>query len=146
MKKCLKIAKKYDDNILIEKFIKNNKELECAILENNKKLIISDIGEIIKNETWYDFDSKYVSQNDTIISNIDDNIKKEIQNYSKNIFNIMGCKNLSRIDFIYDLDTKKLYFNEINTMPGFTEISMYPKLIKNSNIDFKDLITKLLDY
>ena len=58
----------------------------------------------------------------------------------------MNCKNLSRVDFIYDLDNKKLYFNEINTIPGFTEISMFPKLISNTGIDFKNIITKLLTH
>jgi len=145
LKKFLKIAKKYDNNIIIEKFIKNNRELECAVLEDNKKLIISDVGEIINNGSWYDFDSKYINQNNTIISNVDKNIKKVIRNYSKKIFNIMECKGLSRIDFLYDLDSKKLYFNEINTMPGFTEISMFPKLINNTGIEFKEIITKLLN-
>ena len=144
LKKYLKIALKYDNNILIEKFIQNKRELECAILEDKKKLIISDIGEIINNGSWYDFESKYINQNKTIISNIDCKIKKEIQDYSKKIFKIMNCKNLSRVDFIYDLDNKKLYFNEINTIPGFTEISMFPKLINNLGIEFKDIITKLL--
>ena len=146
LKKYLKIALKYDNNIILEKFIKNNRELECAILEDKKKLIISDIGEIINNGSWYDFESKYINQNETVISNIDSKIKKEIQDYSKKIFKIMNCKNLSRIDFIYDLDNKKLYFNEINTIPGFTEISMFPKLISNTGIDFKDIITKLLTH
>lgn len=145
LKKYLKIAKKYDSNILIEKYIKNNRELECAILEDKKKLIISDIGEIINNGNWYDYDAKYVNKIDTVISDIDENIKKDIKNYSKNIFNILGCNGLSRIDFLYDLDNKKLYFNEINTIPGFTEISMYPKLINNEGISFKEIITKLLN-
>ena len=122
LKKYLKLAKKY-----------------------NNKLIISDIGEIINNGKWYDYESKYEKQNDTVISDIDNNIKTEIKNYSKNIFNIMNCKSLSRIDFLYDLDNKKLYFNEINTMPGFTEISMFPKLINNNGIEYKDIITKLLN-
>lgn len=146
LKKYLKIALKYDNNIILEKFIKNNRELECAILEDKKKLIISDIGEIINNGSWYDFESKYINQNETVISNIDSKIKKEIQDYSKKIFKIMNCKNLSRVDFIYDLDNKKLYFNEINTIPGFTEISMFPKLISNTGIEFKDIITKLLTH
>lgn len=142
--KAIKYALKFDDNIIIEKYIKNNRELECAILENNNKLIVSDIGEIVKKDMWYDYDLKYKTKLDTIISDIDKNIKKEIQNISKKVFKILKCKDLSRIDFIYDIDNKKLYFNEINTMPGFTEISMYPKLIENNNITFKDLITYLL--
>lgn len=145
LKKYLKIASKYDQNIIIEKFIKNNKELECAILEKNNKLIISDIGEIINNGNWYDYESKYEKQIDTIISEIDENIKNDIKMYSKKIFNIMQCKGLSRIDFLYDLDTKKLYFNEINTMPGFTNISMFPKLINSKGLEFKSIVTTLLN-
>ena len=144
-KKYIKIAKKYDNNILIEKYIKNNRELECAILEDKKKLIVSDIGEVINNGKWYDYNSKYINNHNTIISNIDKNVKNDIKNYSKKIFNILGCKGLSRVDFLYDLDSKKLYFSEINTMPGFTEISMYPKLINNEGINFKEIITKLLN-
>lgn len=145
LKKYLKIAKKYDSNILIEKYIKNNRELECAILEDNKKLIISDVGEIINNGNWYDYDAKYISKIDTVISDIDVNIKNDIKNYSKNIFNILGCSSLSRVDFLYDLDNKRLYFSEINTLPGFTEISMYPKLINSEGISFKEILTKLLN-
>lgn len=142
-KKAIKIAKKYDNSIIIEKYIKNKRELECSILQYKNKLIISDIGEIINNEV-YSYESKYINNTQTIISNIDINIKNNIRKYSKDIFNLLNCKDLSRIDFLYDLDNNKLYFNEINTMPGFTEISMYPKLLKNSGIDSKQLITKLL--
>ena len=144
LRKHLKIASKYDKNIIIEKFISNNRELECAILKNKKECIISNVGEIINTGSWYDFDSKYINKNNTIISNIDIKIKEEIRTYSKKIFNILGCKDFSRIDFLYDIDNKKLYFNEINTIPGFTEISMYPKLISNEGINFKEIITKLL--
>ena len=145
MKKAIKLALKYDSNIIIEKFIKNNRELECAILKNKKECIVSDIGEIINNGSWYDFDAKYISQNNTIISNIDKNLKNEIRTYSRKIFDILGCKDLSRIDFLYDINNKKLYFNEINTMPGFTEISMYPKLINDCGIDFKNLLLQLFN-
>ena len=140
----IKLAKKYDNNIIIEKYLKNKRELECAILENKKELIVSNIGEIMNEDSWYDFDSKYKTKIDTVISNIDDKIKKEIQKYSKLIFQILKCKDMARIDFFYDLSEKRLYFNEINTIPGFTEISMYPKLINNIGINAKDLLTFLL--
>ena len=139
----IEVAKKYDDNILIEKYLVNKRELECAILEKNKKLIISDVGEII-NDDWYDYSAKYKEKNETIISDIDINIKKRIQEYSSKIFKILKCKNMSRIDFFFDLNSNKLYFNEINTVPGFTDISMYPKLIKNIGINPKELLTILL--
>lgn len=142
--KAIKIAKKYDTNILIEKYLPNKLELECAILKNKNKLYISDIGEIRNKNNWYDYNSKYVNKINTKISNIDKKLKKEIKSLSKKIFNTLNCKDLSRIDFLYDLDDKKLYFNEINTIPGFTEISMYPKLIKYLGINYKKLITLLL--
>lgn len=144
LKKSINEALKYDNKVIIENFIQNNRELECAILSKNKNVIISDIGEILSNGNWYDYNSKYKTKNDTIISNIDQKIKQDIQDYSKKIFKLLQCKDLSRVDFLFDLDTNKLYFNEINTMPGFTEISMYPKLIKNSGITFTDLISILL--
>ena len=145
IKKAIKLALNYDKKVIIEKYIKHNRELECAILQKEKKLIISDIGEIINNGNWYDFDSKYKTKNETVISNISPEIKKNIQIYSKKIFEILECKNLSRIDFLFDVEKETLYFNEINTIPGFTEISMYPKLIENEGISSKNLISILLN-
>ena len=144
LNKAIKIAKKYDEKIIIEKYITNKRELECAILENNNNLIILDIGEIMNNNSFYDFNLKYKVNTKTCISNIDKNIKKQIKNTSTQIFKILGCKGLARIDFFFDLDNKKLYFNEINTVPGFTKNSMYPLLIKNCGINYKKLITILL--
>lgn len=143
LKKSIKQALKYDNTVIIERYVKKRRELECAVLQEQKKLIISDIGEIISND-WYSFDLKYNSNIDTTISNIDEKIRKEIKKMTKKIFNLLNCKDLARVDFLYDLENKKLYFNEINTMPGFTNISMYPKLLKNCGIDYKNLITKLL--
>ncbi len=142
--KGISIAKKYDTNILIEKYILDKRELECAILNKDSKYYISDIGEIMINNNWYDFDSKYKTKTKTIISDIDPKIKKEIQKISKRIFKILKCQDMSRIDFFYDNNSKKLYFNEINTIPGFTEISMYPKLISKLGINYKKMITILL--
>lgn len=145
LKKAIKKALKYDNNIIIEKYIENKRELECSIIEKGKKLIISDVGEIINNNGWYDYKSKYINSIETIISNIDLNIKNEIITYSKKIFNILQCKDLSRIDFLYDNDENKLYFNEINTIPGFTQISMYPQLLKNLGLTDKEIINTLLN-
>jgi len=137
-------AKKYDNNIIIEKYLTRRRELECAILDANGKIIISDVGEIMNKDSWYDFDSKYKTKTDTNISNIDIEVKEEIQKLSKKIFDILKCRHYSRLDFFFDIEENKLYFNEINTIPGFTEISMYPKLIINSGINPKELVTLLL--
>jgi len=138
-------AKKYDSNIIIEKYLTTRRELECAILNTKNKLIISDVGEIMNKDSWYDFDSKYKTKTDTNISNIDVEIKEQIQKLSKKIFDILKCKDYSRLDFFYDIQEKRLYFNEINTIPGFTEISMYPKLIIDSGINPRELFTLLLN-
>lgn len=145
LRKSIKEASKYDSSIIIEKYIKNKRELECAIIEKNKKIIVSDVGEIINNSNLYNYKSKYIDNVKTTISNIDLKIKKDITNYSKKIFNILNCKDLSRIDFLYDIDENKLYFNEINTMPGFTNISMYPKLLNIYGINEKEIISTLLN-
>lgn len=136
-------ALKYDNKVLIEKYIKG-RELECAILEH-KGLIISDIGEILNENKIYDYNAKYIKKIDTTIpTDIPKEIKKQIQYYSKKVFKFLKCKNLTRIDFFYDEKSNKVYLNEINTLPGFTEISMYPKLIMNKKISYKDLITYLI--
>ncbi len=143
--KAIKNALKYDKKVIIEKFI-NAQELECAVLED-KKLIISEIGEIITKDGFYDYDTKYQNNKakTSITANIPNNIKKQIKKYTKTIFEILDLKGLARIDFFYDKDYKKVYLNEINTLPGFTSISMYPKLIMNEKISYKDLITKLIE-
>ena len=142
--KAIKLAEKYDNNILIEKYLQSTRELECAIIEKNKKTIVSDVGEILKKE-WYSYDEKYEKETETAISDIEQNIKDEIRQYSKKIFEILGCKDLSRVDFLYDLDCNKLFFNEINTMPGLTNISMFPKLINECGIKNDEIIDVLLN-
>lgn len=145
LKLAIENAKKYDNKIIIEEFIKA-RELEIAILED-KKLIISELGEILSGNDWYDYEAKYFSDTSkTIIpNNIPKNIKKKTQEYAKEIFKILDCKNLARIDFFYREETGEIFFNEINTIPGFTTISMYPKLIMNEKISYKNLITKLIN-
>lgn len=141
-KNAIKNALKYDKKVIVEKYIKA-RELECAILED-KKLIVSDIGEIITDNNFYDYDTKYIkNEAKTIISDIPINIKKQIQKYAKTVFKILDLKGLARIDFFYDTEYNKIYLNEINTLPGFTKISMYPKLL--NNFEYKDLITKLIE-
>lgn len=146
LNKAIKEAKRYDDKVIIEKFIKA-RELEVAVLEDNNNLIISKPGEIVFDSNFYDFDTKYISNNSkTIIpNNLDIKVVKLLREYSKLIFNKLRLKGLSRIDYFYDEENSDIYINEVNTMPGFTKISMYPKLIKDAGISYKDLITKLIN-
>ena len=142
--KAIKIAKKYDSKIIIEKFIKA-RELECAILED-KDLIISDIGEIKPCNEFYDYKAKYEQNSETINkANLPNDIIIQIKEYAKKAFIGINAKGLSRIDFFYDEDNNKIYLNEINTLPGFTTISMYPTLVTNDNLSYTDLITILIN-
>lgn len=143
LNKHIKTAFKFGNKIIIEKYIKS-RELECAILQH-KKLLVSTIGEIKSKNNFYDYESKYILDSNLIIpANLDKSIIKQIQEYSTKIFKILSLKDLSRIDFLYDEENNKIYFNEVNTIPGFTSISMYPQLFKQEGISTKDLITKLL--
>lgn len=138
------LAFKYDNKVIIEKYIKA-RELECAILETNK-IISSPIGEIRSSNTFYDYEAKYLKDSSLIIpANISKELAKEITELSKKIFNVLSLSTLARIDFLYDYNEEKLYFNEVNTMPGFTDISLYPLLFKEVGINIKNLITKIIE-
>ena len=135
-------ALKYDNKIIIEEFIVG-RELECAILDT-KKFVVSDIGEIITNSELYDYNAKYnSSESKTIVSaELPNEVKKQIKDFAKKTFEVLGCKGMSRIDFFYN---GNIYLNEINTIPGFTPISMYPMLLSNDKFTIKDLISELIN-
>ena len=141
----IKEAFKYDNKVIVEKFIKA-RELECAILEEKNKYQISQIGEIRSANTFYDYEAKYEKDSELIIpAKITKDLERRIQDLSLKIFKILELKDLSRIDFLYDYNNDTLYFNEVNTMPGFTDISMYPLLFKEDGLSIKKLITKLIE-
>ena len=139
----IKEALKYDKKVIVEKFIKG-RELECSIIEDNGNLYASSIGEIIPYNDFYDYESKYNLDSKTgIASNLDDNIIKKIKEYAIRAFKALGAKSFSRVDFF--LVDNNIFLNEINTLPGFTPISMYPKLLMHDGYRFKDIITILLE-
>lgn len=142
--RAIKNSFKYDNKIIIEKFI-TCRELECAVL-GNKDLIISDLGEIKSCNSFYDYDAKYVQKSETTIPNdLSIDVTDKIKEYACKIFRYMHIKDYARIDFFYDVSNDSIYVNEINTIPGFTTISMFPKLIENEGIDYKDLISILIN-
>lgn len=137
-------ASKEDDRILIEEAI-IGKEVECAILGNDS-LKASVIGEISTKDGFYDYNSKYLNNQTELFipARIDDEISKKIQEISREVYSVMGCSGLSRIDFFVEEKSGKIYLNEINTFPGFTNISMYPMLMDKSGISTSELIDELL--
>lgn len=145
LKKAINDAKKYDSRVLVEKFIKA-RELECAIIKD-KTIKVSSIGEIKSANEFYDYNAKYENQKSyTIIpADINIEIEKKIKEYAKKAFIGVNASSLSRVDFLYDEINNKVYLNEINTLPGFTTISMYPSLFINCGYSYKQLITTLIE-
>jgi len=140
---ALQYAAKYDNKILIEEFI-NGIEVECAVLGNDDP-IASTVGEIIPSNEFYDYNAKYIDgKSATIIpAHIDPDIMEQVREYAVRAFKALGCSGLSRVDFFVE-GSGRVVLNEINTMPGFTDISMYSKLWEASGIPYAELITRLI--
>ena len=145
LKVAIENASQYDKKIIIEEEI-NGKEVECAILEDENKIIASTVGEIKSAEEFYSFDAKYnIPDSKTIVpANIEQKQIEEINKMAIKAFKAIDGKGLARVDFFIENDSKKIYINEINTMPGFTKISMYPKLFENVGIKYSKLLDKLI--
>ena len=141
----LDIAFNYDSKVLVEEEIVG-REVECAII-GNSELLVSTVGEVLSAEEFYTFDSKYKNKKSkTIIpANIDEKLIKKIQKLAKRAFIACDCSGLSRVDFFIEKNTDRIILNEINTMPGFTEISMYPKLIENLGFTYSEILDKLIE-
>ena len=147
LKNAILEAFKYDSKVLIEQGIKG-KEVECAVLGNSKIGVeASRVGEILSAEDFYTFDAKYENQNSrTVIpASITDVQQEEIRSLAKKAFKAIDGNGLSRVDFFVEEGTGKIYLNEINTMPGFTNISMYPKLMENFGYSYSSLLDKLIE-
>ncbi len=144
--KAIKEAKRYDSKVIIEKFIKA-RELEVAVLETKGNILCSNPGEIKSANEFYDYDAKYVNEKSTTIipDDIPQDIIDQIKDNAKKIFKGLNCNGYARVDFFYDEEKSEIYINEINTIPGFTSISMYPKLIESIGISYTDLITTLIN-
>lgn len=144
LKMAIENAGQYDSKILIEQGIEG-KEVECAVLDENE-VKVSTVGEIMSAEDFYSFDAKYnIPESKTVIpANIDKEQIEQIQKLALKAFKAVDGKGLARVDFFVEKDTNKIYINEINTMPGFTKISMYPKLFESVGISYSQLLDKLI--
>lgn len=140
----IEYASKFDKKILIEENI-NGKEIECAVL-GNEDVEASILGEIIAADKFYSFDAKYNnSESKTIMpAELPDKLSNKVRELAKKAYKAADCKGLSRVDFFVDEKNEKIYINEINTLPGFTEISMYPKLWEKTGLSYADLLDKLI--
>lgn len=145
LKNYIKYASQFDNKILIEEGIQG-REVECAVL-GNEEVIASTVGEVKAAAEFYSYEAKYQNEQSKtqIPAEIEKEIEKEIRNQAIKAFKAIDGKGLARVDFFIENTTNKIYINEINTLPGFTHISMYPKLFEASGIRYQELLDKLIE-
>ena len=146
----------WDDKVLVEKAI-DAREIECSVTGNaviqNPDNAFGEVkaytpGEICPTHEFYDYDAKYNDPDGAALkipAAIDETQIQKIQELAKKAYTVLNCSGLSRVDFFIDKGAQKIYLNEINTIPGFTSISMFPKMCEASGLSYKDLITLLID-
>jgi D-alanine-D-alanine ligase len=142
-------ASKFDRKIVIEQGVGGKKhkarEIECSVLGNDQPEA-SVPGEIVPGKEFYDYTAKYLDEGSELIipAKLTKKETRKVQQLAVAAFKAVDCAGLARVDFLMDPKTRKIYLNEINTMPGFTAISMYPKLWAASGVNYPDLIERLI--
>lgn len=142
---ALELAFTHDCKAVLETAV-NGRELECSVLGNDEPEA-SCVGEIVPVNDFYDYDAKYVNDGTKLIipAGLSDEKSNEIRETAVRVYKSLDCSGLARVDFFMDAG-ERIYFNEINTIPGFTSISMYPKLFEESGIPYPELIERLIEY
>jgi D-alanine-D-alanine ligase len=145
LKKAINLSFRYDNKIIIEEAVEEPRELEIAVL-GNKQLILSQPGEILAHGKVYSYQSKYFKpfKIKTVAANLKRKETKQIKDMARKAYFSTGCRGYARIDFLMAKDGE-IYINEINTLPGFTKISMFPKMMAAKGIKYKDLITRIIN-
>ncbi len=143
---ALKEAAYHDRKILVEETIVG-RELECAVLGTVRDVEASGIGEVLAADEFYSYDAKYNnSESQTIINPVlPEGVAEQLRDAAKRIFVALDGFGPSRVDFFYDTDNGEIVFNEINTLPGFTGISMYPMLWEERGVEKQELVTRLIE-
>ncbi len=142
---AINVAAEYDRKIIIEQSL-NCRELECAVLGNDEP-VASVVGEVIPSNEFYDYNAKYIDNQSQVIipANIPKATADEVRRYALSAFRALDLSGLARVDFFLGKDCDRVYINEVNTMPGFTEISMYAKLWEASGLPYPQLLDRLIE-
>ena len=145
LEKAIDLASSYDSKILIEKGLEDVREIECAVLGNDEPRA-SVVGEVRPAGEFYDYDSKYIDGGTQLIvpAELPDDVSKKIQEIALCAFKAVDAVGMARVDFFVSKKENKIYLNEINTIPGFTSVSMYPRLWVASGIPYPELIDRLI--
>ncbi len=144
LREGVELAAEYDRKIIIEKYIEA-RELECAVLGNDDPTS-AEVGEIIPGNEFYDYEAKYISDSDLKVpADITRELRDRVRGLAVAAFKAIDCAGMARVDFFYQEKDDILLVNEINTIPGFTPISMYPKLWEAAGLSYTDLISRLIE-
>ncbi len=145
LKAAIDLALEFDSKVLVENGFENMLEVECAVL-GNEQPEASVVGEIRSGAEFYDYASKYVEDTSTVVipAPMSDAASQKVQDLAIKAFKALDGSGLARADFFVDVSTDQVWLNEINTLPGFTPISMYPKLWEASGLPYADLVAKLI--
>jgi D-alanine-D-alanine ligase len=143
-KSALSDAFRYDTKVMIEEFIPG-REIECSVL-GNKQTSASLPGEVMPQHEFYSYDAKYLDENGAklkIPADLSPDLQQKTRELALRVYDVLGCEGMTRVDFFMTKENK-LVVNEINTIPGFTKISMYPKMWNATGLGYSDLIDKLV--
>jgi D-alanine-D-alanine ligase len=139
-------ASRYDRKVIVEEGIEGVREIECSVLGNDDP-IASVPGEIIPSNEFYDYDAKYIDGKSQAVipARLTPAVKKNVRELAVKAFRAIDCAGMARVDFFVTKRSGRVYLNEVNTIPGFTSISMYPKLWEASGISYAELLDRLIE-
>jgi len=145
LERAIDLASSYDRKILIEEGLEEVREIECSVLGNDEPRA-SVVGEVRPAREFYDYDSKYIDKETQLIvpADLPDGVSQEVQEIALRAFKAIDAAGMARVDFFVSKKENKIYLSEINTIPGFTSVSMYPRLWEASGIPYSELIDRLI--
>ena len=145
LERAMDVAAQYDRKFIVEQGI-DCRELECSVLGNDEP-IASVVGEVITEREFYDYEAKYLPGGCELVipADVDEEVAETVREYALRAFVAVDCAGLGRVDMLMDRSTGQVYVNEINTIPGFTATSAYPKLFEASGISYSELVDRLIE-
>ncbi len=145
LRSAVELAMRYDRRVIVEQGVRNVREIECSVLGNDDP-IASVPGEVVPSNEFYDYEAKYVDGKSAAIipARLPKRVAEEVRRLAVRAFRAIDCSGMARADFFVTKKTNRIYLNELNTIPGFTAISMYPKLWEATGIPFRELLDCLV--
>jgi D-alanine-D-alanine ligase len=139
-------AAAFDRRVLVQKGIRNPREIEVSVLGNDEP-VASVCGEVLPSREFYSYESKYVDGTSGLVipAQLPAETSDQIRDYAVRAYKAVDCAGMARVDFFVERDTNVIHLNELNTIPGFTKISMYPKLWEASGLPYSKLVDRLIE-